>query len=54
MLVDDTLPDAKDFEAISRLRELIGDRQVPVVMLSGRNDDAMIEGAFQAGPATTS
>ncbi len=49
VLVDDALPDADGFEAVLRLRELIGPRQVPVVMLAGRNDDAMIDRAFQCG-----
>jgi PleD family two-component response regulator len=49
VLVDDTLPDSEEFEAVLRLRELIGDRQIPIVMLSGRNDDAMIDRAFQCG-----
>ena len=49
VLVDDALPDADGFEAVTRLRELIGARQIPIVMLSGRNDDAMIDRAFQCG-----
>ena len=49
VLVDDALPDADGFEAVIRLRELIGSRQIPIVMLSGRNDDAMIDRAFQCG-----
>ncbi len=49
VLVDDALPDADGFEAVTRLRELIGPRQIPIVMLSGRNDDTMIDRAFQCG-----
>jgi predicted signal transduction protein with EAL and GGDEF domain len=49
VLVDDALPDADGFEAVIRMRELIAPRQIPIVMLSGRNDDAMIDRAFQCG-----
>ncbi len=49
VLVDDALPDADGFEAIRRMREVIGERHVPIVMLSGRNDDSMIDRAFQCG-----
>jgi predicted signal transduction protein with EAL and GGDEF domain len=49
VLVDDALPDADGFEAVTRLRQMLGERQVPIVMLSGRNDDTMIDRAFQCG-----
>src|SRR5690606_32771096 len=49
VLVDDALPDADGFEAVTRMRELVGSRHIPIVMLSGRNDDAMIDRAFQCG-----
>ncbi len=49
VLVDDTLPDADGFDAVRRLRDMVGTRQIPIVMLSGRNDDSMIDRAFQCG-----
>ncbi|MGE0800028.1 MAG: putative bifunctional diguanylate cyclase/phosphodiesterase [Lautropia sp.] len=49
VLVDDILPDADGLEAVRRLREIVGTRQVPIVMLSSRDDDDMIDRAFQAG-----
>ena len=49
ILVDDALPDADGFEAVTRMREQVGSRHIPIVMLSGRNDDAMIDRAFQCG-----
>ena len=49
VLLDDTLPDSDGFDAIGRLRELIAPRQIPIVMLSGRNDESMIDRAFQCG-----
>lgn len=49
ILVDDMLPDTDGFKAVERLREVIGSRQIPMIMLSGRDDDALIDRAFQAG-----
>ncbi|MGE0310986.1 MAG: putative bifunctional diguanylate cyclase/phosphodiesterase [Lautropia sp.] len=49
VLVDDILPDADGFEAVARLRERIGERRIPIVMLSGRDDDSLIDRAFQVG-----
>ena len=49
VLVDDILPDADGFEAVRQLRERIGDRRIPIVMLSGRDDEALIDRSFQAG-----
>ncbi len=49
ILVDDALPDADGFQAVARLREQLESRRVPIVMLSSRDDDALIDRAFQSG-----
>ncbi len=49
VVLDAILPDGDGFEVCARLRRRIGDRPVPILVLSGRDDEAAIERAFAAG-----
>jgi diguanylate cyclase (GGDEF)-like protein len=49
VVLDAILPDGDGFEVCARLRRRIGDRPVPILVLSGRDDEASIERAFAAG-----
>ncbi len=51
VVMDTILPDGDGFEVCERLRRCIGDRPVPILVLSGRDDEASIERAFAAGAA---
>ena len=51
VIMDTILPDGDGFEVCARLRECIGERPVPILVLSGRDDEASIERAFAAGAA---
>jgi diguanylate cyclase (GGDEF)-like protein len=49
VVLDAILPDGEGFEVCARLRRRIDDRPVPILVLSGRDDEASIERAFAAG-----
>jgi len=49
VLVDAVLPEGNGFDACARLLGAMGDRAIPVVVLSGQDDEASIERAFGAG-----
>jgi diguanylate cyclase (GGDEF)-like protein len=49
VVLDAILPDGDGLEVCARLRRRIGDRPVPILVLSGRDDEASIERAFAAG-----
>ncbi len=49
VVLDALLPDGDGFDFCAQLRQRIGDRPVPIVVLSGRDDEASIERAFDAG-----
>ena len=51
VVLDAILPDGDGFEVCARLRRRIGDRPVPILVLSGRDDEGSIERAFAAGAA---
>lgn len=51
VVMDTILPDGDGFEVCERLRRCIGDRPVPILVLSGRDDEGSIERAFAAGAA---
>jgi diguanylate cyclase (GGDEF)-like protein len=51
VVLDAILPDGDGFEVCGRLRRRIGDRPVPILVLSGRDDEVSIERAFAAGAA---
>jgi len=54
VLVDNTLPDVDGLEAIRQLRERIGARPIPVVLMSARDDERLIESAFEVGVSDVS
>jgi diguanylate cyclase (GGDEF)-like protein len=49
VLVDAVLPEGNGFDACARLRGHLGDRAIPIVVLSGQDNEASIERAFEAG-----
>jgi diguanylate cyclase (GGDEF)-like protein len=49
VVLDAILPDDNGFDVCARLRRRIGDLPVPIMVLSGRDDEAAIERAFEAG-----
>jgi diguanylate cyclase (GGDEF)-like protein len=49
VVLDAILPDGDGLGVCDRLRRRIGDRPVPILVLSGRDDEASIERAFTAG-----
>ena len=49
VVLDAILPDGDGFEVCERMRRRIGHRPVPILVLSGRDDEAAIEQAFHAG-----
>ena len=49
VVLDAILPDGDGLALCARLRRRIGDRPVPILVLSGRDDEASIERAFEAG-----
>ncbi|HYF57618.1 MAG TPA: EAL domain-containing protein, partial [Burkholderiaceae bacterium] len=51
VVLDAILPDGEGFEVCTRLRGRIGDRPIPILVLSGRDDETSIERAFEAGAA---
>jgi diguanylate cyclase (GGDEF)-like protein len=51
VLLDAILPDADGFDVCASLRDRIGQHPVPILVLSGRDDEASIERAFAAGAA---
>jgi len=51
VVLDAILPDGDGFEICARLRTRIGERPMPILMLSGRDDEPSIEQAFAAGAA---
>ena len=54
VLVDNTLPDLDGLEAVRQLRERIGPRPIPVVLMSARDDESLIERAFEVGVSDVS
>ncbi len=54
VLVDDTLPDQDGLEAVRQLRERIGARPIPVILMSARDDESLIERAFEVGVSDVS
>ena len=54
ILVDNTLPGLDGLEAVRLLRERIGHRPIPVVLMSARDDESLIERAFDAGVSDVS
>lgn len=54
VLVDNTLPDLDGLEAVRQLRERIGQRPIPVVLMSARDDESLIERAFEVGVSDVS
>jgi diguanylate cyclase (GGDEF)-like protein len=49
VVLDAILPDGEGFDVCARLRRRIGDDPVPILVLSGRDDEPSIERAFAAG-----
>jgi predicted signal transduction protein with EAL and GGDEF domain/DNA-binding response OmpR family regulator len=49
ILLDALMPDMDGFETCERLRHMPGHDQTPVLMLTGLDDDASINRAYQAG-----
>jgi diguanylate cyclase (GGDEF)-like protein len=49
VVLDAILPDGDGLEVCARLRRRIGERPVPILVLSGRDDEGSIERAFAAG-----
>jgi PleD family two-component response regulator len=49
VVIDAVLPEGNGFDACARLRGHMGDRAIPIVVLSGQDDEASIERAFEAG-----
>jgi diguanylate cyclase (GGDEF)-like protein len=49
VVMDAILPEGDGFEVCRRLRQRIGRRPIPILVLSGRDDEASIERAFAAG-----
>ena len=49
VVLDAILPEGDGFMVCARLRERIGDRTIPIMVLSGRDDESTIERAFEAG-----
>jgi diguanylate cyclase (GGDEF)-like protein len=49
VVLDAILPDDNGFDVCARLRRRLGDLPVPIMVLSGRDDEAAIERAFEAG-----
>jgi diguanylate cyclase (GGDEF)-like protein len=51
VVLDAILPDGNGFDLCRRVRALIGELPVPILVFSGRDDEASIERAFAAGAA---
>ena len=51
VVLDAILPDGNGFDLCRRIRARIGERPVPILVFSGRDDEASIERAFAAGAA---
>ncbi len=49
VVLDAILPDGDGLEVCARLSRRIGDRPIPILVLSGRDDEGSIERAFAAG-----
>ena len=51
VVLDAILPDGNGFDLCRRIRARIGEQPVPILVFSGRDDEASIERAFDAGAA---
>ena len=51
VVLDAILPDGNGFDLCRRIRALIGELPVPILVFSGRDDEASIQRAFAAGAA---
>jgi diguanylate cyclase (GGDEF)-like protein len=49
LVLDALLPEGDGYAVCARLRQRIGERAIPIMVLSGRDDEASIERAFEAG-----
>lgn len=49
VMVDDSLSDTDSAESVRRLRQAIGSRQIPVIVLSNHDDEVGIGKALAAG-----
>jgi diguanylate cyclase (GGDEF)-like protein len=51
VVIDAILPDGDGLDVCARIRRRIGERPVPILVISGRDDEGAIERAFAAGAA---